>query len=39
MEKKLFDSNCITLDGKMDEPVWNEVAEYTDFRFFKKLLC
>ncbi len=34
MEKKLFDSNCITLDGKMDEAVWNEVPTYTDFRRF-----
>lgn len=35
MEKKLFDSNCITLDGKMDEAVWNEVPTYTDFRYFQ----
>ena len=32
METKLFDKNLITLDGRMDEPVWNEVKEYTDFR-------
>lgn len=32
MDTKLFDKNCITLDGCMDEPVWNEVKEYTDFQ-------
>ena len=32
MDTKLFDKNCITLDGRMDEPVWNEVKEYTDFK-------
>ena len=35
MDKKLFDSKCITLDGKMDEAVWNEVSEYTDFTHFQ----
>ena len=24
---KLYDKNCITLDGRMDEPVWEELAE------------
>ena len=32
METKLFDNTCITLDGRMDEPVWDEVKEYTDFK-------
>ena len=35
MENKLFDSNCITLDGKMDEAVWNEVETHGDFRYFQ----
>ena len=35
MEKKLFDKSCITQDGRTDEPVWNEVKEYTDFRHYK----
>ena len=29
--KKLYPDNCITLDGRMDEAVWNEVPEYTSF--------
>ncbi len=36
MSNKIFDSKLITLDGKMDEPVWNEVPTYTDFTNFKK---
>ena len=35
MEKKLFDPKCITLDGKMDEAVWNEVPTHTDFHHFQ----
>lgn len=35
MEKKLYRAEDITLDGRMDEAVWNEVPTYTDFRFFK----
>lgn len=31
METKLFDKNCITLDGRMDEPVWESVPVYTGF--------
>ena len=31
MEKKIFDANLITIDGHMDEPVWNEVEEHTGF--------
>ena len=32
METKLYNKDIITLDGRMDEPVWNEVEEYTDFQ-------
>lgn len=35
MEKKLYESNCIVVDGKMDEPVWETAQTYTDFRFMK----
>lgn len=35
MESKLFRSDCINLDGRMDEPVWEEVKTYTDFQFNK----
>ena len=31
MEKKLFDPATITVDGRMDEPQWAEVAEQTGF--------
>ena len=31
METKLYDSNCITLDGKLDETVWASVEEHTGF--------
>jgi len=37
MDKKIFPDNCIVLDGRMDEPVWNEVPEYTGFTTMKKL--
>ncbi len=36
MDNKIFDSKLITLDGKMDEPVWNEVPTYTDFTNIKR---
>lgn len=36
MSKKLFPDDCITLDGRMDEAVWNEVPEYTGFRKMKQ---
>lgn len=29
--KKMYDADCITLDGRMDEAVWDEVPTYTDF--------
>ena len=29
---KLYDKNCITLDGRMDEPVWDELEVHTGFR-------
>ncbi|MBQ3491434.1 MAG: hypothetical protein IJA74_02660, partial [Oscillospiraceae bacterium] len=31
MRQKIFPDNCIVLDGRMDEPVWNEVPEVTGF--------
>ena len=31
MYDKIFPDNCIILDGRMDEAVWNEVPEYTGF--------
>ena len=31
MEHKRY-CNEITLDGRMDEPVWSQVKEYTDFK-------
>jgi len=37
MSKKFFPDDCIVLDGKMDEAVWNEVPEYTGFTTMKKL--
>ena len=36
MTKKFFPDDCITLDGRMDEAVWNEVPEYTGFRKMKQ---
>ena len=35
METKLYDKNCITLDGKLDEAVWASVPEYTGFKQLK----
>ena len=32
METKLYKASDITLDGRMDEPVWNEVEEHTGFK-------
>ena len=32
MEKKLYPNDCITLDGRLDEPVWEEAKVYTDFK-------
>ncbi len=31
MDKKIYPDNCITLDGRMDEAVWNEVPAATGF--------
>ena len=31
MEKKIYCKDSITLDGKLDEAVWQEVEEYTGF--------
>ena len=35
MDTKLFDKNLITLDGRMDEPVWDSVPEQTGFYLLK----
>ena len=35
MEKALDPKDCITLDGRMDEPVWEQVKEYSDFKYSK----
>lgn len=35
METKLFDKNAITLDGRLDEAVWESVKEYTGFKGFQ----
>lgn len=32
---KLYDKNCITLDGRMDEAVWEDAKVYTDFKVSK----
>ncbi len=32
METKLYSKDCITLDGRMDEPVWDSVKTYTGFK-------
>ena len=32
MKKVLYPKDCISIDGRMDEPVWDEVREYTDFK-------
>jgi len=37
MEKKIYPVDCITLDGRMDEAVWNEVPTYTDFRYLNDI--
>ena len=34
---KLYDKNCITLDGRMDEPVWDELKVFTEFKVSKAL--
>ncbi len=35
MEDKLYPVDCITLNGRMDDPVWESVETYTDFREVK----
>ena len=32
METKLYDKNCITLDGRLDEAVWETAKEYSGFQ-------
>lgn len=36
MEKKLYDKNAITLDGRLDEAIWETAEAHTGF---KKLKC
>jgi len=36
MEKKLYCRDSVTLDGKLDEAVWQEVKEYTGFSNLSK---
>ncbi len=31
MEKKIYKADCITLDGRLDEPVWDTLPEHGDF--------
>lgn len=35
METKLYDKNCITLDGKLDEAVWQNAESYSGFKKLK----
>lgn len=32
MGNKIYSKDCITLDGRMDEPVWEELEAHTGFR-------
>ena len=36
MENKLYNKDCITLDGRMDEPVWESVEAHTGFKALGK---
>ena len=38
MEKKLYNKDCITLDGRLDEQVWESVETYTGFKPLGKLI-
>ena len=33
---ELYNKNCIQLDGRLDESVWENVKEYTGFKMLKK---
>ena len=35
MDTKIFDNNSITLDGKMDEAIWESVPVHTGFRVLR----
>jgi len=35
METKLYEKNCITIDGKLDEPVWESVQAHSGFKALK----
>ena len=31
LDSKLFEAGCVTIDGRLDEPVWQEAKEFTGF--------
>ena len=35
METKLYDKNCITIDGKLDEAAWETAKAYSGFQKLK----
>jgi len=35
METKLYEKNCITVDGRLDEAVWETAQEHTGFKTLK----
>ena len=35
METKLYEKNCVTVDGKLDEAVWESAKVYSGFKNFK----
>ena len=35
MEMKLYEKNCINVDGRLDEPVWESAQAYTGFKTLK----
>lgn len=35
METKLYEKNCVTIDGKLDEPVWESVQAHSGFKGLK----
>ena len=36
MEQKLFSKDCVALDGRLDEPVWESVEAHTGFKALGK---
>ena len=35
---RLYEKNCITIDGRLDEPEWQTATEFTDFLDYIKSL-